>query len=51
MLKLANFGISIVSSQAREIAYILMKDLNFCNKTTKNIKKFSLKIGDIQIDN
>jgi len=44
-------GISLVSSQAREIVFVHFKDIAFSFKKCHKNRKLSLKLGEVQIDN
>ncbi len=46
-----NFGMSIINSQAREIAYVYLTNFKFSYLSTLKNRKVSIKAGNIQIDN
>ena len=50
-LSINRLGLSVVNSQAREICYTSIKQLQFSLQTTSKHQKVSFKAADLQIDN
>jgi hypothetical protein len=48
---LRQLGISIINLQARELAYVFVKNFKITHEKQQNTIKFSLKAEDFQIDN
>mmetsp|Transcript_11922 Transcript_11922/g.18390 ORF Transcript_11922/g.18390 Transcript_11922/m.18390 type:complete len:87 (+) Transcript_11922:676-936(+) len=46
-----NLGVSIISSQARELAYILIRGLKITHDKQQSNLKVKLNLDDLQIDN
>lgn len=50
-VEIAKIGISIISSQAREIAYLHMRDFIIKRNTVDKNNSLDIKVSDIQTDN
>jgi len=50
-LKLKRCGFSIINSNAREIAYVFLRNISLSYGRIAKNHRASLKMGDLQIDN